>query len=273
MKKIFIHTMLLMLPVFSAQAGTDARPKFSHKLHVANGVKPNCTACHPSTSSGQISWPTKDHKPCSSPLCHVSEFTEKRNSKLCLVCHTSSTPTSPNPVRKQFSQPSEFRGKFAHGSHLKLPPFKKRGECIQCHQKQYGEKVKQRKVLAAEHALCSSCHEATNRPAMTECASCHLLRGQPGSGTSEYSVSEKYTHSTHRKDIRTANKLSDAGQGWAKYDKSTAKELKCAVCHADVMTEATQIKPPQHRECEQCHNGNYSFNVTSTCYQCHGPTK
>ena len=260
-----------------ADPGTAA-PVFDHRQHAEAGITLTCVACHASSSDGRLDWPGADHKPCANSICHADEFREPE-APLCLVCHKSSDPFAPNPLRTAFSGRNPFDGRFSHGQHLQLPLLRDRSGCATCHPAQSGEPPPSAPagILAPSHLRCASCHEALSPPRMTECEACHVRPGEalapPASGP-EWRVRDKFDHDDHRVDVRTADAVSATGQGWDRYARDSAEALPCADCHRDVRTADGVPPRPGKPDCTGCHDGDHAFKTSGfECARCHGPVR
>lgn len=267
----------LLLGLYKPDLARAEEPRYDHAQHEEAGVKMTCGACHGGAADGTLAWPGQDHKPCSNGLCHAGEF-KKRESSFCLSCHTSRSVAPPNPLRSSFSGGDPFDGRFSHAQHLALPILAKRSGCASCHPGPAGEeRVVTADVLAPQHGLCASCHEALSSPVMTECAECHVASGSelarvlPKNG-GKWVVTAKFEHDGHRRDVRTAKVADAAKKGWERYDASSAEPLECRSCHGDVL-ETDGIPPrPGKKDCTACHDGNYAFKTSGFgCAKCHGP--
>jgi hypothetical protein len=94
-------------------------------------------------------------------------------------------------------------------------------------------------------------------------------------------VYEKFTHDTHRLDVRTARtRPGGVGRGWSRYDRATAQTLGCGACHAtaakaESVRDMDLLGPcAMGKTCMgQCHNGRFAFQGSGTnmrdCLLCH----
>ncbi len=92
---------------------------------------------------------------------------------------------------------------------------------------------------------------------------------------------EKFSHESHRLDVRTAKlKSNGLGRGWSRWDKTTAATLGCGTCHAtaaraDNIEDMDLLGPcAMNKTCMgQCHNGKFAFQGSGTnlrdCLLCH----
>ncbi len=226
------------------------------KLHFGHGLHQqkaslnisDCQSCH-QQNNGQVQAPLqgKDHQPCNGTACHASEFLS-RTPTICIVCHDQVEPWNKHLARIVPAASSEFIYSMSHQKHV--------SPCADCH----GNVLKNEPVPDA-HAVCSTCHESEESPAMSACGSCHAL-GTNLIATKPYSVSARFRHTTHQLDPRSGN----AGSG-------NVREPECSVCHGDVTKAATlnAIATPTMRSCGACHDGGYAFKTTGFgCAKCHG---
>ena len=222
----------------------DAR--YSHIAHNKAGVTLTCSVCHVGTTAdGRLSWPTRDHKPCSNEACHASEF-RTRDTPLCSVCHRHGEPWRPNPVHRKFDGPLELTVTFPHGPHVN-----ENFDCRRCHQEQFGlqDRVLPRGLLAPSHALCASCHEALSLPKMTACAACHT--GRRVQAGDEWRVGSNFGHAKHRVD-------------------RDGKSVPCERCHDGVVGSTGRAPRPKMSGCLTCHDGVAAFKATGfSCLKCH----
>jgi len=214
-------------------AATSPRVAFAHAQHE---TAKRCESCHSSTPEGVVSHAGDDHRLCSGCHEHEKEF-RSAGSPVCLACHEHSDPFRPNAVRVEPRANSEFTVGIGHDSH-------KGASCESCH----------REKPARAHALCATCHAAGKAPRMTHCDGCHATPGAEPQGP--WRVSAKFSHDTHRTDVR---------------NKSA---LPCVACHAGVTTASAghPVPRPTMRGCADCHQGTAAFKTTGTsCAKCHGP--
>ncbi len=224
------------------QASEDVR--YWHGQHKKLGVTLTCEACHESSSSGVLSYPAPDHKPCSNSACHAAEF-ERRESTLCRACHVAERPLDSR--LRGLKANGEFDARFDHAKHLVLPVLAQQSECSSCHPSQHGEAAPASDELAPQHRQCASCHEALQTPQMDDCAACHVRAKIEGA--SKWRVRDRFSHDKHR---------------------DRAPDAECARCHVDVKKRSEPARPAK-ADCAKCHNGAQSFSVTGfECYRCHG---
>lgn len=257
--------MAASIPAGHAQA-VGKSPSFNHRAHAAKGVQLTCSSCHATNPKGELSFPApKEHQPCAT--CHSAEY-RKAGSTFCATCHERHDPWSPAPLRKTIQHTHEFKVILSHKDHAAT-------DCSVCHLKQAGRQgaAAEPGLLAPKHALCAGCHESAKKPPMTECASCHhpMDGGEKGRTADEvWRVAPRFSHDTHRMDVRTARETSPQASGWARVDPSTARPTECRTCHE----VATGDLPghPKMAACGACHDGRQAFKVTGFfCARCHSP--
>lgn len=231
---------------------------FSHELHadqnvVGSGGAYACNDCHPSTERGRLWFPAggrnfdpkvkrNGHWPCAK--CHANEYMSREPKGVCVTCHTHSDPWRANPVRTAFRERRELVTDLPHDKHDKTA-------CKKCHFEQTGDPppAVPANLMAPGHELCAQCHETLEKAPMTKCDGCHRLP-TPAEKPTEWSVAAKFTHETHRTDVRSKGTLA------------------CEVCHQSIDAQPT----PEMKSCRVCHDGTHAFKDTGfACARCHGP--
>jgi hypothetical protein len=126
-------------------------------------------------------------------------------------------------------------------------------KCRDCHSlvEPAGGRVPAQEVIIGDaHANCFRCHgmKPEYRPAMNQCAGCHLLGGPKSPDL--HGIVPKFAHADHMYDIRPKRK--------ADYAKKT--DL-CLECHANVANTASlkEIRLPEPTFCSQCHSGRFGL--------------
>lgn len=232
---------------------------FAHSTHANRNVKINdCGTCHGVEADGRLSPPLakKEHMPCAASGCHQTEFAS-RTTKICGVCHDTVAPWQRNQARSKPSPKPEWFETIDHAKHLEKTGTGN-GACTSCH----GEKLAGG-AKPGSHDGCIGCHAKIARPAMSECAACHLKVAPQRPARSEWSVAAQFQkidgHAKHATDPRTK------------------RPAQCLDCHAGVRTakNLAQIKPSTMAECDAaCHNGKTSFKTTGfECARCHSAPK
>jgi hypothetical protein len=207
---------------------------------------------------------------------------------LCPECHESAQPWGASAPRVQHRDDTQrdFAWRINHRRHLEVPGL---ASCDTCHQLSKLVNGDDVKVLVhrPDHADCAPCHgREGSKPNLAQCASCHVGGAAPhpkthGGALTKWRVYEKFSHDTHRLDIRTAAvKAGGVGRGWSRWDRTTAATLGCGACHATAARaesiEDMDLLGPcaMNKTCMgQCHNGKLAFQGSGTnlrdCLLCH----
>ena len=247
-----------------------------------------CSECHAlSSRTGEPLPPGSDaHKPCSDLRCHgprLDKLALPTGGALCAECHEKAEKFAVSPPRfvKREESDREFGWRINHRRHLQVEGLDKCDSCHKLVKAVTGEEVTVT-VHAPGHAECAPCHgKAGSKPSLSQCNSCHSIGEAPKprvSAATAFRVYEKFTHETHRLDVRTAHlKPGGAGRGWSRYDRATAQTLSCGACHSTA-ARAESIRDmdllgacAMNKTCMgQCHNGKYAFgNGNNDCLLCH----
>jgi hypothetical protein len=265
-------------------------PKFQHATH-AKLMTFDCAQCHALDKKSFQPLPpgAKGHRPCSNGECHGPRLSRATGgANLCLECHEKASPSGASAPRLMVreAEARDFGARINHRRHLDVPGLDNCDTCHQLAKQVEGDEVK---VLVHRpgHADCAPCHgKQASSPSLTKCASCHLeserQRPKPHAGeAAPWRVYEKFSHDSHRLDVRTAKVLvGGVGRGWSRYDKKSAATLGCGACH----TTAAQARGlddmdllgacAMEKTCMgQCHNGKWAFQGSGTdlrdCLLCH----
>jgi hypothetical protein len=270
-------------------------PKFSHVSHAklpffkakdANALP--CADCHALAEKtyDPIVPGAKAHQPCANEQCHgprMGNIDLHSTVTLCIECHEVAErwqASSPRLQRREGST-REFGWRINHRRHLQVPGLEQCDTCHKLTKVVVGDEVKV-EVHAPAHADCAPCHgKSGSKPTLTQCNTCHELGAAPHpkpSAAGPFRVYEKFTHDTHRLDVRTASrKPGGKGRGWSLYDQATAQTLGCGACHTTA-ARAERIEDmdllgacAMNKTCMgQCHNGKYAFGTgMNDCFLCH----
>jgi hypothetical protein len=270
---------------------TDHVPRFSHNAHKKlEGYPRDCADCHKlDAKSGEPIPPGADgHKPCSDARCHGPRLSANltTHTSLCKGCHEQAEKfqaSAPRLVHREDKQ-REFGYRINHRRHLSVPGLEHCDTCHKLTKSVSGDEVTVA-VHRPGHGDCQPCHaKSGSKPSLTQCDSCHdpgeAPRPRQSSG-GVWRVYDKFTHDTHRLDVRTAKaKPGGVGRGWSRYDRATAQTLGCGTCHAtaaksEAIKDMDLLGPcAMGKTCMgQCHNGKWAFQGSGTsmkdCLLCH----
>jgi hypothetical protein len=202
---------------------------------------------------------------------------------LCKECHAvaESWQASPSRFVHREETAREFGWRINHRRHLSVPGLEKCDTCHQLTKAVVNEEVSVA-VHRPAHADCAPCHgKSGSKPSLSQCNSCHLVGELPKPkplAATPFRVYEKFTHDTHRLDVRTASKKAGGmGRGWSLYDKATAQTLGCGACHttaarSENIADMDLLGPcAMNKTCMgQCHNGKLAFGTgMKDCFLCH----
>jgi hypothetical protein len=275
-------------------------PHFSHHTHAQlpffkakDADHLPCAECHAlEAKTGEPLPPgKKGHQPCADVRCHGPRMDKLKlpdyaTQPLCKECHEKTDKwdvSAPRFLKREESQ-IEFGWRINHKRHLSVEGLR---DCETCHKMTKvvsGDEVTV-EVHRPAHAECIKCHgKSGSRPSLHECSSCHQIGEVPKpkvSAAGAWRVYDKFTHDTHRLDVRTAkHKPGGMGRGWSLYDKSTAQTLSCGACHttaakSETIKDMDLLGPcAMGKTCMgQCHNGRWAFQGSGTsirdCLLCH----
>jgi hypothetical protein len=260
---------------------------YSHPIHDKIEKLP-CATCHALAPRTYLPLPpgADAHKPCSEPRCHGPRMNLNTKASLCGECHEKAEPWGASPPRLVHRDEADFSARINHRRHLDVPGL---SSCDTCHQLSKIVNGDEVKVLVHRpgHADCAPCHnQGGSYPTLERCPSCHVPgeidHPKPHGGElAIWRVNGKFSHDTHRLDIRTARlQPGGVGRGWSRWDKTTAATLGCGSCHATAAHSETiagmDLLGPcaMNQTCMgQCHNGKYAFQGSGTnlrdCLLCH----
>ncbi len=288
--------LLLALCLFSSLARAAPRAtaeKYSHAAHDKIQKLP-CQSCHALAPRTYLPLPSGGdaHKPCSNAECHGARMSLNVKAPLCDQCHEKAQPwgaSAPRLVHRPDAE-REFGWRINHRRHLSVPGLSSCDTCHQLSKQVSGDDVKVH-VHRPGHADCAPCHgKEGSQPNLSECTSCHLSvreagdvpRPKPhGGAQARWRVYEKFSHETHRLDVRTAQlKPGGVGRGWSRWNQTTAETLGCGSCHASAaraenIADMDLLGPcAMNKTClGQCHNGKFAFQGSGTnlrdCLLCH----
>jgi hypothetical protein len=283
----FSHQSHAKLPQFK-----DAIAKERARGVVASGATDAdflpCAECHAlDAKTGEPLPPGKEgHQPCASSSCHGAQMGKvdlHGPATLCRECHEVAEPwqaSAPRFVHRE-EEVREFGWRINHRRHLSVPGLEKCETCHKITKAVVNDEVTVA-VHAPAHADCAPCHgKSGSKPSLTMCNSCHLVGEAPkprSSMAGAFRVYEKFTHETHRLDVRTAQKKPGGmGRGWSLYDRATAQPLGCGACHttaarSESISDMNLLGTcAMNKTCEgQCHNGKLAFGGgMNDCFMCH----
>lgn len=289
-----IRKLPFLFGLWMATAHAKEAPRFSHKTHAklmgAAGIEGlKCPTCHAQDPKTREPLPAgRDaHKPCSDARCHGPRLDAivlpDGGGALCGGCHEKADKHQVSPPRFIHREDGtrEFGWRINHRRHMQVPGLDRCDTCHTLTKSVAGDEVT---VLAHRpgHLDCAPCHgKSGSKPSLDECGDCHrpgeVTHAKPTAATA-FRVYEKFTHDTHRLDIRTARaKPGGAGRGWSRYDRATAQTLSCGACHTTA-AKAESIKEmdllgacAMNKTCMgQCHNGRFAFGTgMNDCFLCH----
>ncbi len=227
---------------------------FSHAQHATRNVPiAKCSTCHSVKEDGNLTAPLaeKNHAPCSSAGCHVTEFMTKA-TKICGVCHDASMPWQKATARAIEPAKPEWFEAMNHAAHL-AKKGTSNAACSDCH----GDKLGGGKKPQG-HAACAECHGKGQGHPMDDCGKCHVQTAPARRPATEWSVAATFEHTKH------AN------------DPVSHKTTACLQCHKDIKNakDLAAVKKPAMSDCDSCHNGKNSFKTTGfECSRCHSREK
>jgi hypothetical protein len=263
----------------TAAPASDANAPFNlHDFH-SKQVGLDCDACHVSDKAGSVSYKRPGHDQCTT--CHQDDFEKDIKEKICMQCHTTFPPTSPDELlpfpRYKDQRPIVFE--FSHAKHI--DPHARvdtrtgfRSDCTFCH------KFPADGTYAnfGDHVVCASCHaKAGMKPLLSEksttvdCRGCHRPEEieNPGAATvhrvlASYVVSGKYEHI----------KFSHAQH----FKAQDAYHLDCTTCHYGITssTSLASMTLPKMADCVSCHDVSKTIAAEyrmSNCASCHAEPK
>jgi len=240
-------------------------PDFDHARHADKaGAKidmQKCATCHTVKADGANTPPGGNgHQPCMSSGCHVKAFLDK-NTKLCLVCHTTTDRHKKNPAHL-FAGKTEHYVEFSHDAHMKrkVAGGDQPIVCQTCHTVDAAFRA----VRRPGHAQCAPCHGKLDSAPMAECDGCHLR----GDATTHFDKKRKDAELKKGAFIheRVEHRFFDPGQ--------EQKPIQCDTCHYRVekFTSLRDLKGAplidtvtMNNNCARCHD----VKDTGKCTVCH----
>jgi c(7)-type cytochrome triheme protein len=271
-------------PVAILDPAVTKRLGFDHLVHgrnvaVAGGAAIACARCHPIDARGKL-LRRPDHRSCfgechgKPPVRVAGKVGAGDRARVCAACHAPSDllraartawprlgvsypPYAVDRDHGMAMSHAAHAGSACSACHGTNACDGEAGASVSCRSAVGPRSAGDRAKRGAVHARCAGCHAGTGtaKPAIAECASCHVPAYGSASGPTlivpDLPVSTAFDHAGHAR---------------------RAPKTECVRCHAAIpKTAVPELPTPKASDCGAagCHDTKAAFGITEACTRCH----